>query len=97
MSKILQFPYERLEVDNDSVDYNNLGDIFESIILMLYEKGYHISSKDHPHEYMFLYDSLKSLIYKMGEKEHAYQHLAEVIYSDFYEEYKSKKEKVDTE
>lgn len=88
MSKVIQFPYERLETDKDSIHQNNLGDIFEAIILSLHHHGYKIDSKQDEYEYMFLYESLKSLIYKLSDREHAFQHLSKMIYQEYLDDNK---------
>lgn len=86
MSKVIQFPYERLSGNNECIEDNNLHDIFESLIIMFYHYGYPIDSSKDEHEYAFLFESLKSLLYKMRNREHGFQKLAETFYLEYSED-----------
>lgn len=90
MNNVIQFPKKKDRQKyspNFDVEYLDFltEDITEDFLEFLLDEGYQIDDPQYIFEISMLYETLKSLLYKMNELSHPLQDLAYDFYSDFYD------------
>lgn len=93
MSNIIEFPldrrYEQMAVDAGFDTYNRselaeleTEEFLSDLLQSMYSEKYNVADENYIYDISFLYESLKSLVYKMHECEHPIQTFAKNLYFD---------------
>ena len=89
-SNIIHFPVEqRLREINEERDYFSDSletlseDLTSDILAELYNNGYEIDSDDYVYDVSMLFESLRSLIFRLNDIEHPVQKFSKVIYEKY--------------
>jgi len=88
MSNVIQFPKKKKE-DESSVDVEYIDfltdELTQDIAEFLHDDGYNIGNDNYIFEVSMMYESIKSLLYKMSNLYHPMQKFANNVYSPFYD------------
>lgn len=87
MNNVIQFPKIKREKSSVDLDYLEFltEDITQDLVEFLYDEGYDVSDQAYIFEVSMMYESLKSLLYKMNNEYHPMQKFANNVYSAFYD------------
>lgn len=93
MSNIIQFPIDRrieqMAIDDGFVNYDKLDSaemdteqFLSELLTSMYKSDYVIDAEEYIYDISFLYEAIKSFVYKMNDAYHPIQNFAENLYYD---------------
>jgi hypothetical protein len=89
-SNVIHFPIEkRLREVDDERDYfvdsleTFVEDITSDVLAELYNNGYEIDSDDYVCDVSMLFESLRSLVFRLNEIDHPIQEISQTIYRKY--------------
>lgn len=89
MSNVIPFPKKKKEESSVTVDLEYLDfltdELTQDIAEFLHDDGFDVGNENYIFEVSMLYESIKSLLYKMSNVYHPMQKFANNVYSPFYD------------
>lgn len=93
MSNIIEFPIERryeqmaIEAGFDTYDRSEMAELeteafLGELLQSMFKEKYNVADENYIYDVSFLYESLKSFIYKMHDCDHPIQTFAQNLYFD---------------
>lgn len=96
MTNIIQFPTGGKETDviksanakseNEQQLINDIelfaDEVVAELVAMMYEVAYDVGHEDYVYDISIVYESIRSLLYRMNTLDHPMQHFAQKIYED---------------
>lgn len=89
MSNIVKFPTEKRQkdiLDQDSQYFDNIetyiDELASDIISTLFDDGYAVNKDEYIKDVSLMFESLRSLVFRMNDIPHTFQYSADLLFSD---------------